>query len=166
MAYIQALLTKLTLQIKGAFTIGLSPAKLALTITLAILFGVFPFFFIPTLLIMLSVFLLRLNIAVMLVFNYMAWPLQIILFIPYLHLGKWLFGSASSGTDITFSALTHALKTDFFGALHRLFSVIIHTIGAWAVSGIPAGLLLFSITYYIAKLFAQNIAGNSNKSSL
>ncbi len=135
-------------RVTTSFTSGISPVKLALSITLAILFGVFPFFFIPSLLIILSVFALRLNIAVMLVFNYLAWPLQIILFVPYIHLGNWLFGSHNG--DVTLKMLRHTLQADFWGGLHRLLSVILHTAGAWAVSSLPAGLVIFYTVYRIA----------------
>lgn len=85
----------------------------------------------------------------MLVFNYLAWPLQIILFVPYLHLGNWLFGSQNG--YVTLAMLTHILQADFWGGLHGLLSVILHTTGAWAVSSIPAGLVIFFAVYAIAK---------------
>jgi hypothetical protein len=146
---VRGFFTMVLQRIKDSFTSGIAPNKLALSITLAIILGVFPFFFIPSLLILFCIFALRLNTAVMLVFNYLSWPLQIVLFIPYIHLGNRIFGSSTG--DITFKNLTQAFKTDFFGAMHRLFSVLLNATGAWAISSIPAGIILFYILFFIAK---------------
>jgi uncharacterized protein (DUF2062 family) len=134
------------------FTIGISPVKLALSITLSVFLGLFPFFVLPTLLILLSAFVFRLNLPVMLVCNYAVWPLQIILFIPYIKLGNWLFHSNMAGIQL--SGVVHALKADFWGALQSLSSVILQATGAWAISSIPAGFILFGIVYYVARAMA------------
>lgn len=139
-------------RIKKHLNSGLSPQKLALSITAGLLIGLFPFFFIPTLLAMAATFFLRCNFAVLMAFNYAAWPLQIILFVPYTRLGSFIFGA--NHPCVTLSSIAHNFSTNFTGALHSTFMVIAEAVCAWAISGLPAGLLLF----YIIKMLANKVA--------
>lgn len=144
-----AFFTVLLNRIKKPFTYGLTPAKLALSITTGILIGAFPFFIIPSFLVMFAALTRRVNIGITMVFNYAAWPLQIILFVPYTRFGNCMFGG--SNKNVSFETLLHSFRIDFFGALQRLSSVIMHSIAGWGVSSVPAGLVLYFLLYVIAK---------------
>jgi uncharacterized protein (DUF2062 family) len=122
---------------------AISPAQLALSISLSVMLGLFPFFFLPTVFIVLAAFVLRLNLPVMMACNYIVWPLQIILFIPYIHLGNWLFGSNAEA--VSFTVMVQAFRLGFVQALHHLLNILMLAAGAWAISSIPAGLLLYVI---------------------
>lgn len=146
-----SMLTMKFRRLQTVFTSGLQqPHQLALAVTLAVLIGLLPLLFLPTFLILLVAFLLRLNVGVMMVFNYAVWPLQILLFVPYIHLGNWLFGGSASA--ISFSYVVHLFKVDFLHALRQLFSVLLMATGSWAVTGLPFGLILYATVRYVASL--------------
>jgi len=144
-------LTVIFRRLQAVFTSGLQqPHQLALAVTLAVLIGLLPLLFLPTFLILLTAFVLRLNVGIMMIFNYAVWPLQILLFVPYIQLGNWLFGG--SAASISFSFVLHLFKVDFLQALRQLFGVLMSATGAWAVTGLPFGLILYAVLRYVAGL--------------
>ncbi len=71
---------------------GMSPRRLALTLALGFAIGCIPVVGVPTVLCAAIALLLRLNQPAIQAANYAAMPLQIILIVPFMRLGKWIFG--------------------------------------------------------------------------
>lgn len=90
---------------KGAALLasGLSPRELALTLALGAALGILPLPWGATLLCAGAAFLFRLNQGAIQVVNYLVYPLQLMLFIPYYRLGGFLF-PGSPGPSLTGSA--------------------------------------------------------------
>ncbi len=80
---------KLIFEIKSAFLQGFTPKKIALTISIGLVFGTIPFC-ISTLFCTIAGIILRLNQPILQIVNFLVFPLQIGLFIPYLKLGEFL----------------------------------------------------------------------------
>lgn len=74
---------------------GISPRKLALTLALGFAIGCIPVVGIPTVLCAALALALRLNLPAIQAANYVAMPLQLILIVPFVRLGGWLFASGS-----------------------------------------------------------------------
>ncbi len=70
--------------------IGVTPEKIALSIAIGLVLGVFPIFGVTTVLCLIAALALRLNVVVMEIFNYVAYPLHVALLIPFLRLGEHL----------------------------------------------------------------------------
>jgi uncharacterized protein (DUF2062 family) len=73
---------------------GISPPRLALTLALGFAIGCIPVVGIPTVLCAALALALRLNLPAIQAANYAAMPLQLILILPFVRLGGWLFASA------------------------------------------------------------------------
>lgn len=71
---------------------GITPEKIALTLALGFTVGIFPIIGATTLLCALVGIALRLNQPVIQLVNYLAYPVQIALLIPYYRAGETLFG--------------------------------------------------------------------------
>ena len=71
---------------------GITPEKLALTIALGGLIAVFPILGSTTILCGLAAVALRLNQPIIQLVNYLAYPLQLALLIPFYRAGEWLLG--------------------------------------------------------------------------
>jgi len=80
---------KLINEIKIAFLQGFTPKKIAQSIAIGLVFGTIPFC-ISTILCTAVAILLRLNQPIIQLINFLVFPLQIGLFIPYLKLGEFL----------------------------------------------------------------------------
>lgn len=72
---------------------GITPEKIALTVALGIGLGVFPILGASTLLCVVAGVALRLNHPVLQVVNYLTYPAQVLLLIPFYRAGEHLFGA-------------------------------------------------------------------------
>ena len=75
---------------------GISPQRLALTLALGFAIGCLPVVGIPTALCLMLALTLRLNLPAIQVANYVAMPLQVLLILPFVRLGGWLFAPGHS----------------------------------------------------------------------
>ncbi len=73
-------------------TRGISPERLAWTISLGMVLGVFPIMGTTTLVSFVAGWALRLNQPVLHVFKTLVYPLHLALILVFIHLGEWLFG--------------------------------------------------------------------------
>ena len=78
--------------ILGQLRQGITPEKIALTIALGAALGIFPILGASTLLCAVAGIWLRLNQPVIQLTNYLAYPLQLMLLLPFYRSGETLFG--------------------------------------------------------------------------
>lgn len=71
-------------------TQGVTPQKIALTIALGLTLGIFPILGSTTLLCAVVAFWLKLNQPVIQLVNWLAYPLQFALLLPFFRMGEWL----------------------------------------------------------------------------
>lgn len=72
---------------------GVSPDKIALTLALGVVVGVFPILGASTALCVVAGLWLRLNQPILQLVNYLVYPLQLALLLPFYRAGERLFGS-------------------------------------------------------------------------
>jgi len=119
---------------------GLTPEKIAITLALGITLGVTPVIGSTALLCTLAAIVFRLNLAAIQLVNWLVYPLQLVLLIPFLRLGAWMFGTKSSELSVTY--IFALIRTNLFSAVAILWTVTIHAIVAWLLLGsIATGLL-------------------------
>jgi uncharacterized protein (DUF2062 family) len=122
---------------------GISPRRLALTLALGFAIGCIPVVGIPTLVCAALAMVLRLNLPAIQAANYAAMPFQLLLILPFVRLGGWLF-DAGPIRAAQASALFHTRPVDLLTQLAGLFG---HALLAWLLIAIPAVLLLtFALT--------------------
>lgn len=110
---------------------GLTPKKLALTIALGIVLGLFPVVGTTTILCAAVAIPLRLNLPLIQAVNYLVYPLQIIMIIPFIRMGEWIFGSPKRGMSAT--EITKFLTADPLGAFSALWALTLPAIVAWTL---------------------------------
>ena len=71
---------------------GITPEKIALTLALGGVLGIFPILGACTVLCAGAALWLRLNQPIIQLMNYLMYPLQLLLLIPFYRAGEWLFG--------------------------------------------------------------------------
>jgi uncharacterized protein (DUF2062 family) len=102
--------------------------------------GVFPMLGATTLLCVGAAFAFRLNQPAMQLVNYLAYPLQLALLIPFIRLGERLFGVRPM--PLSLPAMVHALKADTVGTITLFWSRIWHACVVWSLLALPAMVLL------------------------
>jgi uncharacterized protein (DUF2062 family) len=125
--------------IKAQLLQGVSPGKLALALALGVVVGIFPVLGTTTALCALAAVSLRLNQPAIQVANYLAYPLQLLLFIPFFQAGAALLGAAP--VTFTLSQLQAELSADLGGTMLRYLTANLRAVAAWAIVAPVATLL-------------------------
>lgn len=142
----------LSCKIKGSFSkflnCGLSPRKLALTLALGVAIGVLPLPWGTTLLCAAAALVFRLNQAGIQVINYLAYPLQLMLFFPFYRLGERLFPTrviapAERNSGAAMFLVSHAAEST------------IKAMGAWLLIAPELAILLYCISLLIFRRKAR-----------
>lgn len=155
---------KITAFIKKQIKQGVTPEKIALTVAMGSVLGLFPVPGVTTLLCVMAASVLRLNHAVIQVVNYAVYPLQLILMGGYYALGSQWFGLGDATTSVV--TLTTLLQDNFWGGLWSMKQYILYAMAVWMVTSpvIAVGLYL-PVRYSAMKIrrFTQHPADNHMK---
>lgn len=117
---------------------GITPRRLALTLSLGFAVGCIPVVGIPTVMCAGLALALRLNLPAIQAANYIAMPFQVALIVPFVHLGGWLFTSGPR-IQVNTAMLLHSSPLAFFSQMGHLAGL---ALGAWLLIAIPTVLLL------------------------
>jgi uncharacterized protein (DUF2062 family) len=120
---------------------GITPEKIALSIALGIILGVTPMLGSTTLLCFLAAALLRLNLPAIQLINFIVYPFQIALLIPFARMGQWLFRAKS--TTPTLAQIVSLTRQNVWTAIGALWTVTMHAVVAWLILGSLALPLLY-----------------------
>ena len=110
---------------------GATPEKLALSLALGVVVGVFPAIGWSTTLCALLAFLLRLNLPAIQLANYFIYPLQVALLLPLFRLGEKLFRAPH--LPISVAQMVEKIHENLWGAIKLLWSTTWHAIVVWAL---------------------------------
>jgi uncharacterized protein (DUF2062 family) len=120
---------------------GLTPEKLSFTIALGITLGVIPVLGSTVLLCTLAAFVFGLNIAAIQLVNWLVYPFQLALLIPFYRIGGWIFRTPPS--ELSVVHIVALIRTNLFHAIATLWTVTIHAVVAWLLLGSIATWLLY-----------------------
>jgi tetratricopeptide (TPR) repeat protein len=138
---------------------GLMPEKLALCVSLGLVIGIFPVLGSTTILCAAAAFFFRLNQPAMQSVNYLAYPLQLALLIPWYRLGEHLFRVKPLGLSAADVKAIFARGIPY--AVHTLWDVTIHAVAAWLLwAPFAVAILYFFLRGLFFKLVNEAIIGN------
>jgi uncharacterized protein (DUF2062 family) len=132
---------KLLNPLLGLLTMGLSPPKLALTVALGFLVGIMPLLGVATLVCTALGYRLKLNIPALLLICYLAGPFYLVLYLPFIKLGIWLFGA--SDFRMSFDEILTLFREDWLMALNKIWLANMLGVLAWVLVSIPLGLVIY-----------------------
>jgi uncharacterized protein (DUF2062 family) len=129
---------------------GLSPKKLSMVISLGVAISVFPVLGATTIFCTAVSILFRLNLPAIQLANYAAFPLQIILFFPFLKIGEKV--SKFSLDPLSQAHLIDTFDEGFIQAIIILFDYLMIACLGWVLIIIPIFFILnFSILAILKK---------------
>ena len=134
-------------------TQGVTPQKISLTIALGITLAMFPILGSTTLLCAVVAFRLKLNQPVIQLVNWLAYPLQLALLLPFVRIGEWLLRAPRVSFSIPeLFRKFHESPANFF----REFGMTgLHGIIAWLlIAPVLAALIYFALLPPLKKLAA------------
>ncbi len=127
---------------------GLTPQILALSMTSGIIIGIIPLLGTTTAICTMVAIVFRMNLLVTQIGNWLVYPIQILLVVPFIILGEYLFGSPST---LDPSHIVTLLRTDLFTTLRLFSKMILHATIAWMVCAPFA----FAAIYIVLKTLFQ-----------
>lgn len=135
--------------VEKIFIQGISPQKLALTICLGIYIGTVPVLWGSTIVCVALAFIFRLNQPGIQAANYLVYPLQLGLIVPFYHLGARIFPWGPSGS-VDF--ILKEIMKDWIGNIALILVATIKAIAVWFLIATPLALLLYFLLF---SLFAR-----------
>lgn len=136
---------------------GISPRRLALTLALGFAIGCIPVVGIPTLVCAALALALRLNLPAIQAANYAVMPLQVVLILPFVRLGGWLFGFRSlRGFQV--ASLLHSSP---WVVVSQMGGLAGQALLAWVVIAVPAvALMTATLTAVLRRVPAVAAGGD------
>ncbi len=131
---------------------GATPEKLALTVALGFVLGIFPILGSCTLLCGIAAFALRLNQPVIHLVNYLVYPLQLILLIPIYRAGEMLFGKAP--IPLSIPLIFERFRADFGQFLRDFGMIAVQGIVVWCI----AAPLIIAAIYFSTRPLLRRLA--------
>jgi uncharacterized protein (DUF2062 family) len=123
-----------------------------------IVLGVFPVLGSTTILCGLAAIIFRLNLPAIQLVNYMVYPLQLLLLIPFFHLGGLLF--QVEPLSLPAQELITLLRSDLWGTIQAFWNTTLHAIVAWFLVSLPTFLILHFIFIRLIKTLSfANVGG-------
>ncbi len=126
---------------------GIAPRQLAVTCALGIVIGIFPVLGTTTLLCFAAALMLRLNIPIIQLVNYLMAPLQIILMIPFIKAGEHVF--SMNAVSYEYQELLVLFSTSFWLFLKEAGLSLLLGVGVWCLLAVPLFALLFYPLYWM-----------------
>jgi len=144
---------RLVRPIVDLFTQGITPEKVALSIAFGLVLGVFPALGWTSLLCLLVAVWLKLNVPAMQLVNYLAYPLQLVLLVPFIRAGEVLFRVPK--LVISLPQILAMVRADVWHAIAALWMTTVHAIVAWTLIAPAAVYLIYKILSPILTRLAQ-----------
>jgi len=113
---------------------------------LGVVFGTCPILGITTPLCLLVAFIFRLNHIVIQTVNYLVYPLQLAMVIPFIAFGERIY--SQSATSLSILTITEQFKINYKLAFEKYFMLGVMGSSAWLITS-P---IIFLTVYYISKL--------------
>jgi uncharacterized protein (DUF2062 family) len=110
---------------------GATPRQLAWSLAVGALIGINPILGSTTLLCLALAFIFRLNIVASQLTNHLAYPLQLLLIIPFIRLGSRLFRTAPM--PLAAKALVQAARATPLALVRQLWLWESHALVVWAI---------------------------------
>lgn len=135
---------------------GISTWKLALTLSLGLTLGVIPLIGVNTIILLVIALVFRLNVIAIQLVNFFVYPLQILLYIPFMRLGQLFF----NGHDLPFTSreFMRMLKSDWLGTLIEVWQINLLGILVWFIVSIPAGIGIYYFSLPIFKRYEKRLS--------
>ena len=127
---------------------GVSPEKIALSFALGLALGIIPALGWTTLLCAGAAWAFRLNLPAIQLVNYLAYPLQIALLVPFLQLGSWAFGGAEVALSV--GEIVALIQADVIRAISELWWATVHALAVWALL---SPVLIGSVYFFLVPVF-------------
>lgn len=132
---------------------GITPEKLSLTVALGAIIGLIPAFGVTTIIGASVAARFRLNSPILLLISYFVNPIQILLAIPLVKLGIFVFGGEPLRYSL--SQIMTMFQENWLETINKLWVANLLGIAAWALLSVPLGLFVYFVTLPVFRKFVR-----------
>ena len=140
-------------KITTLFKQGLNPIQLSQSIIVSGALSIIPILGVTTFILTALSLKKKLNLPIMMAISYLMWPIQILLIIPFIRVGEFIFSVPS--TQHTAEEIIKSFQNDFFQTLSNLSFELLCGLGGWLLTVVP-----ISIGAYLILIFFLKRANN------
>ena len=133
---------RIVLPLIGLLRQGITPEKLAISIAVGVTLGVTPVLGSTTMLCLLAAAALRLNLPAIQLVNFLVYPLQLALLVPFIRIGAWVFSAPPVLTSV--DQARALIRAGVWTAITTLWDATLHGLVAWFLLGTLFSLLLYA----------------------
>jgi uncharacterized protein (DUF2062 family) len=129
------------------FKQGLTPKELSQSIIVSGLISIIPILGVSTFMITTISLKSKLNLPVMIALSYLMWPVQILLIIPFIRVGEFIFSIPRNHHSV--DEIISSFQNSFFQTLSQLSFELFCGFGGWLLTAVPlaVGVYLVSLLF-------------------
>ncbi len=136
------------------FKQGLSPKELTQSILVSALISIIPIVGVTTVLLTILSVKRKLNLPIMIAISYLAWPLQILMIIPFINIGEFIFSIPQSNHSA--QEIIASFQESFFGTLSQLSFELLCGFGGWLLTAVPFFTLVYLVSNFLISKFSPS----------
>jgi hypothetical protein len=144
---LKAVLNKVKAKTTALFKQGLSPKELSQSLIVSGLISTIPILGVSTFMITTVSLKRKLNLPVMISLSYLMWPVQILLIIPFIRVGEFIFSVPRN--HHTAEEIISSFQNSFFQTLSQLSFELLCGLGGWFLTAVPLAVGI----YWVSLLF-------------
>jgi len=141
---------KLTDLLKNMFAQGVSPRNLALTISLGVFIGTIPVLWGSTLICAGFAVLFRLNHPGIQAANYLVYPMQLALIVPFYRIGAGIFPWGPSVSPDIFSK---GINKEWLVNFVPIVAATLKALAAWFLIASPVAVLFYFLLWFVFAVY-------------
>ena len=140
-------------KIIALFKQGLTPIELTQSIIVSGLISTIPILGVSTFLLTALSLKRKLNLPIMIAQSYLMWPIQVIMIIPFINIGEFIFSVPK--TNHSAQEIIASFQNSFFATLSHLSFELLCGFGGWLLTAVPFSIVLYLMSIFILKLFLK-----------
>lgn len=145
----KAILNKVIDKTTGLLKQGLTPKELTQSIVVSGLISIIPILGVSTFMIPAVSIKRKLNLPVMISLSYLMWPVQILLIIPFIRVGEFIF--AVPRHHHTVEEIISSFQNSFFQTLSQLSFELLCGLGGWLLTAVPVAIGIYGLSLLFLK---------------
>jgi uncharacterized protein (DUF2062 family) len=140
-------------KVTALFKQGLSPMLLSQSIIASGALSIIPILGVSTFILTALSIKKKLNLPIMIAISYLMWPIQILLIIPFIRMGEFIFSVPSS--HHTAEEIINSFQNNFFQTLSHLSFELLCGLGGWLLTVVPISIGTYLVLLLLMKRTAN-----------
>jgi uncharacterized protein (DUF2062 family) len=136
-------------KVTALFKQGLSPILLIQSIIVSGALSIIPILGVTTFILTVLSIKKKLNLPIMIAISYLMWPIQILLIIPFIRVGEFIFSVPSSHHTAT--EIINSFQNNFFQTLSHLSFELLCGLGGWLLTVVPVSIGTYILLFLLLK---------------